>query len=77
MNPFVKNSMDGACKNIQGSSELIFQPVKTSIATGDLEIFTLAKLPIGLSISPKEFHILRNIDYNITCQQNGTTKHRK
>ena len=60
------NSMDGANKDVEGSSKLTSQLVKTSQAAGDLEwVPTLSKLPFGLSISPKEFHILENAYYNI------------
>ena len=71
--------MDGASKDIQDiKTELISHLVKTSQATGDSEkVPTLPKLPFGIPISPKEFHILKNIYHNITCQQNNTIKHRK
>ena len=62
-------------KNIQGSSELIFQSAEASQATSDsgkAPTF-LTKLPTGLSVSPQQFHILRNLHYNITHQQNSTT----
>ena len=53
-----ENSMDGASKDIQGSSELISQPVETSQTTGDSEkVPTVPRLPFGLSVFPKEFCI--------------------
>ena len=65
--------MDEACKNIQGSSELILQSTKTSQATGDLgKTPTLTKLPTELSVSPQQSCILGNLHYNITHQQNST-----
>ena len=68
--------MDGANKDIQGSSKLTSQLVETSQAVGDLEwVPTLPKLPFGLSISPKEFHVLENAYYDITSQQNKTIEH--
>ena len=73
-----ENSMDGASKDIQGSSELISQLVETSQTAGNSEkVPTVPRLPFGLSVSPKEFHILEDIHYNITCQQKDTIKHRK
>ena len=62
------NSMDGASKDIQGSSELISQPVETSQTTGDSEkVPTVPRLPFGLSVFLKEFCILADTHYNITC----------
>ena len=60
--------MDGASKDIQGSSELISQPVETLQTTGNSEkASTVPRLPFGLSVSPKEFCILEDIHYNIPC----------
>ena len=57
--------MDGANKDIQGSSKLTSQLVETSQAAGDSEwVPTLPKLPFGLSISPREFHILEDAYYD-------------
>ena len=73
-----ENSKDGANKDIEGSSKLTLQLVKTSQAAGDLEwVPTLPKLPFRLSISPKEFCILENAYYDIASQQNKTIEHRK
>ena len=59
--------MDGANKDIQGSSTLTSQLVKASQAAGDSErVLTLPKLQFGLSISPKEFHVLESAYYDIT-----------
>ena len=70
--------MDGASKDIQHSSELITQPVEISQTTGNSEkVPTVPRLPFGLSVSPKEFHILEDIYSNVTCRQNNTVKHRK
>ena len=67
--------MDGASKDIQGSSELISQLVKTSQATGDSEkATTLPKLPFGLSISPKEFCILKDKDFWHSTQHSYRVK---
>ena len=70
--------MDGANKDIQGSSKLTSQLVEPLQAAGNLEhVPTLPKLPFRLSISPKEFHILEDTYYDIASRQNKTTKHRK
>ena len=54
--------MDGANKDIQGSSKLTSQLVKTLRVAGSLEQApTLPKLPFELSISPKEFRILEDV----------------
>ena len=59
--------MDGANKDIQGSSKLMSQLVKTSQAAGNLERFlTLPKIPFGLSISPKKFRVLEDAYYDMT-----------
>ena len=58
--------MDGANKDIQGLFKLTSQLVETSRAAGNLGwVPTLPKLPFGLSISPKEFHVLENAYYDI------------
>ena len=58
--------MDGVNKDIQGSSKLTSQLVKTSQAASDSEwVLTLPKIPFGLSISPKEFHVLENAYYDM------------
>ena len=67
--------MNGANKDIQGSFKLTSQLVKTSQAASDSErVHTLPKLPFGLSISPKEFHVLANAYYDITSRQDKTIK---
>ena len=61
-----ENLMDGANKDIQGSSKLISQLVETLQATGSSEwVPTLPKLPFGLSVSPKEFCMLEDAYYDI------------
>ena len=56
--------MDGANKDIQGSSKLMSQLVKTSQVAGDSErVLTLPKITFQLSISPKEFCVLENAYY--------------
>ena len=68
--------MDGANKDIQGLSKLTSQLVETLQAASNLEwVPTLPKLPFGLSISPKEFHILEDAYYDIASQQNKTIKY--
>ena len=71
--------MDGASKDIQGSSELISQPVKTLQTVDDSEkVPVLPKnIPFGLSVSPREFCMLQDIYHNITCRPNNTVEHRK
>ena len=59
--------MDGANKDVQGSSKLTSQLVETSQAAGDSEwVLTLPKLPFRLSVSPKEFRVLEDTYYDIT-----------
>ena len=59
--------MDGANKDIQGSSKLTSQLVRTSQAASDSEqVPTLPKLPLGLSVSPKEFRVLEDTYHDIT-----------
>ena len=73
-----KNLMDGANKDIQGSSKLTSQLVETSQAAGNLEQApTLPRLPFRLSISPREFCVLENAYYDIASWQNKTIEHRK
>ena len=51
--------MDGANKDAQDLSKLTLQSVKKSQAAGDSEcVPTLPRLPLRLSIPPKEFGIL-------------------
>ena len=70
--------MDGANKDIQGSSKLTSQLVKTSQVVGNSEwVPTLPKIPFRLSISPKEFHMLEDVYYDIASQQNKTIEHQK
>ena len=70
--------MDGANKDIQGSSKLTSQWVETLQAAGNSEwVPTLPKLPFRLSISPKEFCKLEDAYYDEASRQNKTTEHQK
>ena len=71
-----ENLINGANKDIQGSSKLIPQWVEISQATDNSEwVPTLPKLPFRLSISPEEFCVMENAYYDIACQQNKTIEH--
>ena len=59
-----ENSMAEACKSIQESFGVIFQLVKTSQATGRMgKVPTLIILPMGFSLSPKEFSMAKDGDF--------------
>ena len=71
--------MAEASKSIQESSGVIFQSVKTSQATGETgKVPTLIKLPMGFSLSPKEFSMVKDRDFwrNIqhSCRVNLRTE---
>ena len=65
--------MGKASKGTQSSSKLTQQPVRTLQTVDDSKqkILPFPKLPFGLAISPKEFHMLKAIYHSIVTQQDG------
>ena len=64
--------MGKASKGTQSSSESTQQSAQTSQTVDDSkQILPFPKLPFGLTISPKEFCMLKAIYHSIVTQQDG------
>ena len=70
--------MGKASKGTQSSSESTQQSVQTLQTVDDSkQILPFPKLPFGLAISPKEFHMLKATYHSIVTQQDGAITHKE